>query len=270
MKEFFGFGGYERLPEGFFSWQHIAFVSTVLLVAVLLAVVLGRKNQKRTEAEKNRVLVVSAILLDAIELIRIVIVCFREGNAMNWIYNLPLFLCSIQLIVLPLAAFSKGRMREAALDFVSIFGALGMVLGMYGAGQNYNAYPVLSFDNVFSALTHSIAGFAALYIMIVGLASMKRENIWITFAILMGFCVTAYAVNLLIGYNYMFLMRHDGTPYQIVYDFVGGSPVLYPLAVVGLFLVYITVFYGVWFMIAGAIRNAERAAGKQNGLKISI
>ena len=47
----------------------------------------------------------------------------------------------------------------------------------------------------------------------------------------------------------MFLMRGDGTPYDLVYNAVGGSPVLYPLSVVALFLVYIAVFYWVVFLI---------------------
>ena len=43
----------------------------------------------------------------------------------------------------------------------------------------------------------------------------------------------------------MFLLRGDGTPYDIVYNLVGGNQVLYPLMVVGLFLVYIGAFYGI-------------------------
>lgn len=75
---------------------------------------------------------------------------------------LPLFMCSIQLITIPLAAFTKGRIKEASLDFVFIFGALGAVLGTYFAGNNYASYPVISFDNVNSGITHAISGFAAL------------------------------------------------------------------------------------------------------------
>ena len=164
-------------------------------------------------------------------------------------HNLPLFLCSIQLISIPLAAFSKGRVREAALDFVCIFGILGAVLGTYGAGQNYGCYPVLSFDNVVSGITHSISGFASLYILISGMASMKKKNIILTFAILLVFCVAAYTANILVDYNYMFLMRGDGTPYDILFNLVGGNPVLYPLGVVALFLVYIVGYYGVYFLV---------------------
>ena len=248
MKEFFGFGGYTRTPEGYMSWQHLVFVSSLIAVMVLLAVVLGRRNRNKPMSVKNRVLVVCAILIDALELFKIVLLCFRGHDAMHWLYELPLFLCSIQLITIPLAAFSKGRVKEAALDFVFIFGILSAVMGTYGAGQNYGAYPVLSFDNVVSGLTHSISGFASLYIGISRMTSMKKQNIVITFAIMLGFCIAAYIADRLIPYNYMFLMRGDGTPYDLVYNLVGGSPVLYPLAVVLLFILYIAAFYGVFYL----------------------
>ncbi len=254
MKEFFGFGGYAREAEGYLSWQHLSFVTVLVTAAIVLAVVLGRRNRRRSEGEKNRVLAVAALLIDGLELFKIVLLCFRSHNPMDWINNLPLFLCSIQLIALPLAAFSKGRIKEAALDFVSIFGVLGMVLGTYGAGNNYACYPVLSFDNVVSGVTHSISGFAAVYILVSGMGSLKKCNIHLTFAILVGFCAAAYAADLLIPYNYMFLIRGDGTPYDLVYNAVGGSPVLYPLSVVGLFLVYIAVFY----LVVTALRRKRK------------
>ena len=249
MREFFGFGGYQREAEGFLSWQHLTFVTALVAIMIALAVVLGKRNKNRTPEIKNKVLIAAALLIDGFELFKIVLMCFRAKDPMDWLYNLPLFLCSIQLITIPLAAFSKGRVKEAALDFVSIFGMLGALLGTYGAGNNYGSYPVLCFDNVVSGITHCISGFAALYIMISGLASMKKKNIGISFAILLGFCVAAYIANILIDYNYMFLMAGDGTPYDILYNLVDGHKVLYPLAVVALLLVYITGFYGVYFCV---------------------
>ncbi len=248
MREFFGFGGYSRPAEGFLSWQHLVFVTSLMAVMVLLAVVLGRRNRSKPMQVKNRVLVWAAILIDALELFKIVLCCFRQHDALNWLYNLPLFLCSIQLITIPLAAFSRGRVKEAALDFVFIFGLLGAVLGTYGAGQNYGCYPVLSFDNVVSGITHSISGFAALYIGVSRMTSMKKQNIGVTFAIILFFCAAAYIADRLLPYNYMFLMRGDGTPYDIIYNLTGGSPVLYPIAVVLLFLVYIAAFYFIFYL----------------------
>ena len=260
MKEFFGWDGYTREPEGFLSWQHLFFVTFLMAVMVTLAVILGRRNRNGSDSQKNRVLIAAAILIDAFELFKIVIICLRSGDAMSWIYELPLFLCSIQLIAIPLAAFTKGRMRQAALDFVLIFGILGALLGTYGAGNNYGSYPVLGFDNVVSGITHSISGFSSLYIAISGLTSMKRKNMPITFAILLGFCASAMTANVIIDYNYMFLVRGDGTPYEILYSLVGGNPILYPTGVILLFVIYIFAYYGVYFFVRskrGGRENAE-------------
>jgi hypothetical protein len=43
-------------------------------------------------------------------------------------------------------------------------------------------------------------------------------------------------------------MSHDGTPYSIIYALVGGSPVLYPITVVLLFVIYIAIFYGTYYL----------------------
>ena len=247
MKEFFGIGGYTRTPEGAFSWQHLTFVTSLMIIMVVLAVFLGKRNKNKSDKQKNLVLIWAAILIDGFELVKIILACVEDLDA--WRRMLPLFLCSIQLIAIPLAAFTTGRIRESALDFVSVFGLLGAVLGTFGATQNYNAYPVMSFTNVVSGITHTISGFAALYIMISGIGRMNKQNMWITFAILMFFCVAAYTANVLVDYNYMFLMAGDGTPYDILFNLVGGHPVLYPLSVVALFVVYVWAFYGVWHFV---------------------
>ncbi len=243
MKEFFGIPEYTRTPEGAFSWQHITFVGSLLAVMFILGIVLGRKYRKKPMKSKNRVVIIAAILIDVVELIKLTAFGINEGSWSFLRTNLPLFLCSIQLIALPVAAFSKGRLKEAALDFVFLFGLLGAVAGTVGAIQNYNAYPVLGIHNVASGITHSIAGFASLFVGISGMAQMKKKNIPIVLAILAFFCAAAFIVNKLVDYNYMFLVRDDGTPYSIVTSLVGGNQTLYTIGVIVLFLIYLAVFY---------------------------
>lgn len=261
MKEFFGIGGYTREPEGYMSAEHLIFVTTLVIAMIALAVVLGLRYREKDHNAKSHVLLVAAILIDGIELFKIVVICIRNQDPLNWLYMLPLFLCSIQLITIPLAALSRGRLQEVALDFVLIFGILGAILGTYGAGQNYGSYPVISIDNVASGITHCISGFSSLFIAISGMASMKRRNIPASFGILAAFCVAAYTVNRLIDYNYMFLMAGDGTPYDIFYNLVGGNAILYPLTVVALFLMYITAFYFAYYFATEhrRVRAARRA-----------
>ena len=260
MKEFFGIDGYQRPVEGFLSWQHLLFVTFLMVVMVVSAALLGKRNKAAELKVKNKVLIWAAILIDGFELFKIFILCYRSESFSPILHNLPLFLCSIQLLAIPLAAFSRGVIKEACLDFVCIFGIAGAVLGVYGAGQNYNAYPVLSFDNVVSGITHSISGFSSLYIMISGMTGLKRKNILPTTGILVSFCMMAYAANILIDYNYMFLMRGDGTPYDILYNLVGGNPVFYPLGVVALFFIYLFSFYCI-HSLASKRKETATAAG---------
>lgn len=250
MREFFGFGGYRRTPEGYLSLQHLVFASCLMLIMLSSAWLLGRRNKDFDAKIKSRVMIWAAILIDSIELFKIVLLCIRSNDPWDWLHNLPLFLCSIQLIAIPMAAFCKGRLRDASLDFVFIFGILGAVLGVYFAGQNYSAYPVISFDNVVSGITHSMSGFCSLYIVFSGMTSMKRNNIGICFGILSGFCILAYTANHLVDYNYMFLMSGDGTPYDILYNILGGDPILYPIGVIALFFVYISLFYQVYYLVS--------------------
>ena len=258
IKEFFGVGGYTREPEGFLSWQHLLFVTVFILIMIGLSVFLGLRNKGKDEKVKNKVVAWAAVILLFLKVLEMVVACLIAHSVKQLLYLLPLFLCSMQMIALPLAAFSKGRIKEAALDFVFIFGILGAVMGTYGAGQNFSCYPILSFDNVLSVLTHTLSGFASLYIAISGMTSMKGRNIWITFTILLVFCVLAYIADILIPYNYMFLMRGDGTPYDIFYNLVNGNKILYPLIVVFLFLLYLSLFYFVYFLVRR--HKAKKAA----------
>ncbi len=250
------------------SWQHLVFVTSFMIVMITLAVILGRRNRHKDEKTKNKVILATAIIIDSIELFKIVFLCFREHDPMHWLITLPLFLCSIPMLLLPIAAFSKGRLREAALDFVFIFGLLIAFMGTYADAMDFGSYPVLGIDNVISCTTHSISGFAALYIVIAGMATMKKKNIGISFGILTAYCAMAYVADILIPYNYMFLMRGDGTPYDIFYNLVNGNRVLYPLIVVVLFLLYIAAFYFVYYLITKAIAKKKinkNGAGRDGG-----
>ena len=275
MREFFGLssdgnGGFDylRSASGAWSWQHILQVTLFLIAMFVLAIIIGKKYKNKTDKEKNKVLVASAILIDSFEIVKIIVLCIRSQSIEKILYVLPLFLCSIQLIAIPMAAFCKGRIKEACMDFVLTFGILGAIFGTVGATQNYAAYPVISMDNMFSAMTHSISGFASLYIAISGLITLKKKNLIITSAVLAGFSITAYVVNVLIDYNYMFLMYHDGTPYSIFYNMVGGSPILYPIVVVGIFFAYLFLFYFIYNAIKA--KKEKKASESEQKEEITV
>ena len=108
MKEFFGFGGYQRAAEGFMSWQHLLFVSILNAIMLIAAVALGRRLYGASLAKRNRVLAIAAISADAVEIFKIVIMCIANSDPLRWLHELPLFMCSVQLIAMPIAPFMVG------------------------------------------------------------------------------------------------------------------------------------------------------------------
>ena len=246
IKEFFGIGGYQRPAAGFLSFDHIAFVTFFVAIMLFCAIYFGIKHRGVDDKKKNRVLFVLGIILIAIEIFETIFCTIRNEDPYYFTMNLPFFFCSLQTIAIPLASVSKGRLRAAALDFIVVFGMLGALLGTYFAGNNYGSYPAVCIDNVISSLTHVMAGFASLYIIISGMYSMKKENIPINMAILGVFSVMAYIAGVICDYNYMFFFDHDDTPYSIFYNLVNGNKVLYPLIVVGLFYLFIAIYYPVF------------------------
>ena len=85
IKEFLGLSGadgvsYWREAEGAYSWQHLTFVTSLLVVMAVLAAFLGRAYNGKSESEKNRVLIWAAILIDAFELFKIAVLCGKSAD----------------------------------------------------------------------------------------------------------------------------------------------------------------------------------------------
>ena len=98
--------------------------------------------------------------------------------------------------------------------------------------------------------------------------SMKKKNIPITFGIIFGVGTIAYIVNLILDYNYMFLMNHDGTPYVLIYNLVNGNKILYPTSVMLLFVVYIFLFYTIYLKIQ-AKKNKQDTIPQSHETKLA-
>lgn len=251
--QYFGFGPDLYEAEGWFSWQHILFVSIALAVTIFLGIFFGLRNKNKDRKAQLKALKIAAIVMISAELIKIILHEFTTKDPMAFRSVLPLFLCSILLISLPIAAFAKGRVQEAALDFTMIFGYIACLAGTYLAG-NIFASPILSFHVNVSVFTHCISGFAATYITVVGLAKMEKKNIFIVCAILLFFEAMALGVDILqlnepYESNYMFLMKDSGTPFSIITSISGGVQAVYTTLVALIYFVYLAGFYGVYYLV---------------------
>jgi len=236
---------FDRVPEGYMSWQHLLSVSIVFGLAIFLAIHFGLKNKMKSRKEKLKAVMIAAIVLDSVEILKLIVSVIITKNIAILLGYLPLFLCSIPLIVLPIAAFSKGRLQQASLDFMVMFGLLGGVLGTYLAGNIYSIFPVLHFFTLNSMITHMTSAFAGMYIAISGLHSFEKRNIMISIGILGFFMIAAEVVNLInTGYqsNYMFLSSGDGTPFTIIESVFPAHTVGYAISVALCMWIYLIGF----------------------------
>ena len=101
IKNFFGFGAkdnpYGGTPDGYLSWQHLTFVSTFVLSAIILAIILGVYYKNKDEKAKNKVLIWAAIIIDLFEITKIIIGCI--DHITYWKTALPLFLAFSSLFL---------------------------------------------------------------------------------------------------------------------------------------------------------------------------
>lgn len=262
LKDFFGFT-HDREPEGFLSWQHIVFVTLWIAIAVFLAVIIGRRMKDRPQKDKIKVLKITAIVMDSIEILKIINNMIVDKNALSFLGSLPLFLCSIILITLPVAAFSHGRLQEAGMDFVFIFGVLCMIAGTYLAANIFGPNPIIYYYSLNSATTHCISGFASLYITFSGLVTMKKKNLWITAMILLAFEALALIANAALyntdfQHNYMFFLDSAGTPFSIFETISGGSQVIYTALMMLVYFAYLAAFICIYLLITKKMRHPEK------------
>lgn len=252
--QYFGFGDSLYEAEGWLSWQHLVFVTCAIIIAALLAIFLAHKNKNEPKEKQIKVLKVAAIVMLSAESIKIILHEFTTHDVWAFRDVLPLFLCSILLISLPIAAFGKGRVQEAALDFTMVFGFIACVAGTYLAGNIFQS-PILSFHVNVSTFTHCISGFSALYITLTKLAKLEKKNLWIVALILLVFELLALVVDLIHNVkgeyesNYMFLLRDSGTPFTIVTTMAGGIKWLYTLFVTIIYFGYMGLFVGIYYLI---------------------
>lgn len=251
IRQFFGFEEDPRTPEGWFSWQHLTYVTALVIAVILLGTTVGRHFHGLSFAQRRKPLRVAAILMLALEAFKIILISIRSGDPWSFRSMLPLFLCSIILFTLPIAAFGRGRLAAAAMNFTFVFGMLCCLAGTYLAANYYDHSPVFSFDPIISSMTHAISGFSAVYIGVSGLAKRQKGDLGVMAAMLGIFEAMALAADLIqldsaYECNYMFFMRPDGTPFSICMNLVGGNQALYTLFVAALYFAYLFLFLLAW------------------------
>ena len=247
-----------RTPEGMFSWQHILSVTLTLALFGFLGIFVARRFKSHKAQQ-----IFTGIMGLLIVLVQIdkYIYLGHESTDSFWnvlIGNFPLYLCDMQIYIIPLAFFAKGRLKNICYDFIAIWGILMGVFGTYLAGNIYPVHCVISFSAVNSLLNHSISFSMGLFAFAAGLNTMEKRNIPFTMLILVGFMTTALIIDYVDHHNFMFFFDGGGTPFDLFKTLVKGNLILYQMEIYILQVGYMGLFYLVYYFIIKKLEQRKQ------------
>ena len=250
-----------RTGDSLFSWPHLSSVTLCLALFGFLAVWLGKKFKGNQKAD-TITLLIAGILIVLVQVVKTIFLCQGSDNIGRTLIGIaPLYLCDMQIYVIPLAALTRGRFREWCYDFIVIWGILMGVFGTYLAGNIYPAHAAISFLALDALLNHAISLFAGLFIFVAGLNKMEKRNIPFVVGILIVVMTAALIIDYVDNHNFMFFFHGDGTPFTIfeLYLSFGLTPI-YQLWIYVLQCGYMVGFYFAYYWIKKLVANHKTKA----------
>lgn len=248
-----------RVVEPLFSQTQIFAITFAVVHLFGLAIYLGNKYKNNTIAV-NKIMKITAfimIFLYVIEVMDSFVVHaiqgkldFSKQEGVRLLFslivnNVPLYLCDVAIWAIPIIAFSKGKVRTVASDFMGAWGIPMGVIGTYLAGNIFGIVPVFSFDGLLAIFIHVIPAAFAIFLYMTKTATIDRKNMLLSnvcfviyLGLVLGYC---HLFHPMFGTNFMFFFQGDGTPFDLFRPYV--SLPVYQIIVFALYLAYFVLFY---------------------------
>ena len=162
---------------------------------------------------------------------------FNEATAamggFNWWGELPLQLCNINMILIPIAVLTN---RRPLMSFCFFVGPLGALMALVMPGTGFDGYSILLPRMLGYYGTHFMVIIEALALAVFGLYRPRFRDLPGTIAALLAVSLAVFGVNTLLRVsglhpkaNYFFSMETEGNPVlELFYRFV-PYPYLYEL-----------------------------------------
>ena len=210
----YGFFDYKYNISGFesdlFSTPHIVFIVLVYLLGFSLCWLLRKTDHKKITRFLKVLFVFSALL----EIAKISWESYYDittGRGFNKEGLLPIYTCSLFIFTTPFAAWGKGKVKRAALAFLTtvclLYGAIGVI---YCNGLNF--YPFWTFGAFYSLYFHSAMFITGVFLLMTGYHRLRwSDALWQMIPILL-MCLVAIPVNYRLGSDYMMIYSGSGVP----------------------------------------------------------
>lgn len=163
----------------------------------------------------------------------------------NWWGELPLHLCNINLLLIPVAALTKKR---ALLSFCFFIGPLGALMALVMPGNGFDAFPIFLPRMLGYYGTHFIVFIAALALATFGLYHPKMRDVPMIAATLFIVALVIFGINMILRTsglhpkaNYFYTVETEGNPLLEIFWRWFPCPFLYMLPCIAILCAYASV-----------------------------
>lgn len=190
-----------------FSLIHIITIIFSFIVFILLYFLLINKNER---IQKNILFPLSLFGWSAI--------LYNLLAKDNIYYNLPLQLCSINAMLLPVLMVTNNKTLGNVMPIMAV-GAFGAIVLNFGAN-----YSIFSYDFLFYYWPHLMEALIPWLLVMLGKIQPELKYIWKSIFLIFIFYTIAYAINsIIVKYtkyspNYMFCMRPENIILEVLWN----------------------------------------------------
>ena len=196
--------------QDYFGTTHI--IAMVLLTALIVVLLIAlRKTPKKSIDNYLKVL---SIIVPILEVVKIAWESYwdiKTGAGFNKTGLLPLYTCSMFIYMLPLAAWTKGKVKDCAVAWLGTIGVFGGLTNFY-LTQILHSYPFWTFATFMSLYFHFFMVLTGLLIVVTKYKEFGFKDTiraWIPLAI---FSIIVIPVCYILKADYMLYYYGNGAP----------------------------------------------------------
>lgn len=252
----YGFFDYKYNISGFssdlFSTPHLVYIILVYLLTFLLAWRLRHTDHRKIRT-LLKVLFVCSLVLEIGKISWESYYDITTGRGFNKEGILPIYTCSLFIYTLPFAAWGRGKVKRAALSFLTTIGLLYGAIGViYCNGLNF--YPFWTFGAFYSLYFHSAMFATGVFLLMTGFHQPAwKDALWAMIPVLL-LCLAAIPANHAWGSDYMMIYSGSGLP---IYEDLAAA-----LAAKGLRFVYTGIMILTHIPLAALVIAVSRLASR--------
>ncbi|MBQ7378361.1 MAG: YwaF family protein [Clostridia bacterium] len=239
----------DTIPKGVgfepFDATHMFWLVLLVILAVTGCLIYRRLDEKRRKIFR----IVLASLIVADELYKIIGLLAIGKYTAGY---LPLHLCSINVFIIAIHAFKPYRVLDNFLYTVCIPASLAALLL-----PNWTKLPLLNFMHIHSSTVHILLLLYPLILTVCGDIKPCFRDLPKSLALLLGFAIPIYGVNVWLGKNFMFLMKPDGIAPLVFFENLWGNHLYgYPVLITAI----VAVMYAPWLIAYWVQKKRKKSA----------